>query len=70
MDKTNNRIYREACDDERSLPWAASSALAWLDNWAQHVGRCPDGKVCTCGLDAVRYELRAGLNVLQPETET
>lgn len=45
---------------------ATESALAWLDNWAQHVGNCPDGQVCTCGLDAIRYELRAALEAAEP----
>lgn len=36
---------------------AVLSAKAWLDTWAQHVGTCPDGQVCTCGLDAIRNEV-------------
>lgn len=43
---------------------AAESAKSWLDNWAQHVGTCPDGQVCTCGLDAIRNELIMSLQPL------
>lgn len=44
---------------------AAESAKSWLDNWAQHVGTCPDGQVCTCGLDAVRNDLSLALQPSQ-----
>lgn len=30
---------------------------AWLDSWAQHVGNCKGGYVCTCGLVLARTEL-------------
>lgn len=47
-----------------TLLFATESAKAWLDNWAQHVGTCPDGQVCTCGLDAIRNELAIALQPL------
>ena len=34
---------------------------AWLDSWAQHVGNCKGGYVCTCGLTLARTEARAAL---------
>lgn len=43
---------------------AAESAMSWLNSWAQHVGTCPDGQVCTCGLDAIRQELAVALQPL------
>jgi hypothetical protein len=54
-------IEAQERQDQSELGEAAETALMWLDNWAQHVGRCPDGQVCTCGLDAVRNELRNGI---------
>lgn len=52
---------REAAAEIERLRDAAESAKAWLDNWAQHVGTCPDGQVCTCGLDAIRNEVALSL---------
>lgn len=44
---------------------AAESALAWLERWAMHVGKCPADENCTCGLVAVRHELRAALTEIE-----
>lgn len=34
---------------------------SWLDRWAQHVGSCKGGDICTCGLTRVKYDLRAAI---------
>jgi hypothetical protein len=44
------------------LEEAFSGPAAWLDRWAQHVGNCKGGDVCTCGLTFVRTEAAAALN--------
>ena len=40
---------------------AFSGPAAWLDSWAQHVGNCKGGYVCTCGLTLARTEAAAAL---------
>ena len=40
---------------------AIAGPAAWLDSWAQHVGNCQGGYVCTCGLVRARSELSAAL---------
>jgi hypothetical protein len=30
---------------------------AWLDLWADHIGNCRGGQVCTCGLTLARAEI-------------
>jgi hypothetical protein len=53
---------------EDRLQDAAEYALAWLERWAMHVGKCPADENCTCGLVAVRHELSSALYVLKTET--
>jgi hypothetical protein len=45
---------------------AIAGPAAWLDSWAQHVGNCQGGYVCTCGLVRARSELSA---ILAQETK-
>ena len=40
---------------------AIAGPAAWLDSWAQHVGNCQGGYVCTCGLVRARFELSVAL---------
>jgi hypothetical protein len=40
---------------------AIAGPEAWLDGWAQHVGNCQGGYVCTCGLTRARSELSAAI---------
>ena len=40
---------------------AIAGPAAWLDSWAQHVGNCQGGYICTCGLVRARSELSAAL---------
>jgi hypothetical protein len=40
---------------------AIAGPNAWLDSWAQHVGNCQGGYVCTCGLTRARSELSAAI---------
>jgi hypothetical protein len=40
---------------------AIAGPNAWLDSWAQHVGNCQGGYVCTCGLTLARSELSAAI---------
>lgn len=40
---------------------AIAGPNAWLDSWAQHVGNCQGGYVCTCGLVRARSELSAAI---------
>lgn len=40
---------------------ALTSAAAWLDRWAVHVGFCRGGDCCECGLTAVRSEASLAL---------
>jgi hypothetical protein len=40
---------------------AIAGPEAWLDSWAQHVGNCQGGYVCTCGLTRARSELSAAI---------
>jgi hypothetical protein len=40
-----------------ALAEAIAGPEAWLDSWAQHVGKCKGGYVCTCGLVLARTEL-------------
>lgn len=64
--------WREAwysLDREASqLRDAAKTAEAWLERWAAHVGNCPAGGMCSCGLEAARHELRNVL-VTPPEAD-
>lgn len=53
-------IEAQAAEIER-LQEAIAGPNAWLDSWAQHVGNCQGGYVCTCGLVAARSELSAAL---------
>lgn len=48
----------EALERQRE---AFSGPAAWLDSWAQHVGNCKGGCVCTCGLTLARTEAAATL---------
>ena len=43
------------------LQEAIAGPAAWLDSWAQHVGNCQGGYVCTCGLVRARSELSAAI---------
>jgi hypothetical protein len=45
---------------------AIAGPEAWLDSWAQHVGNCQGGYVCTCGLTLARTELSAALAQVSP----
>lgn len=36
---------------------ALRTADSWLERWAEHVGSCRGGELCTCGLTRVRYEV-------------
>jgi hypothetical protein len=45
---------------------AIAGPEAWLDSWAQHVGNCQGGYVCTCGLTLARTELSAALAQMTP----
>jgi hypothetical protein len=54
-----------AAENER-LTAALDGAEAWLDRWAQHVGVCRGGDLCTCGLSFIRLEARAALK--EPST--
>lgn len=40
---------------------ALESGLYWLERWGAHVGDCQGGDACTCGLVAIRHELRLSL---------
>jgi hypothetical protein len=50
----------QAHADARLLE-AIAGPEAWLDGWAQHVGNCQGGYVCTCGLTRARSELSAAI---------
>lgn len=50
-------------NDHEKLRDAAESALAWLERWAMHVGKCSADENCTCGLVAVRHELALALQL-------
>lgn len=52
------RALDEALERQRE---AFSGPAAWLDSWAQHVGNCKGGYVCTCGLTLARTEAAAAL---------
>lgn len=52
---------RCVCDGCNALRESAESALAWLERWAMHVGKCPADENCTCGLVAIRHELNIAL---------
>jgi hypothetical protein len=55
-----DRIEAQAAEIER-LREAIAGPEAWLDSWAQHVGNCQGGYICTCGLTCARSELSAAL---------
>jgi hypothetical protein len=48
-------------EENARLREAFSGPSAWLDSWAQHVGNCKGGYVCTCGLTLARTEAAAAL---------
>jgi hypothetical protein len=53
---------RDAARAENArLREAIAGPAAWLDSWAQHVGNCQGGYICTCGLVRARSELSAAL---------
>ena len=52
------RALDEALERQRET---FSGPAAWLDSWAQHVGNCKGGYVCTCGLTLARTEAAAAL---------
>ena len=51
----------ELLAENARLREAFSGPAAWLDRWAQHVGNCKGGHVCTCGLTLARTEARTAL---------
>lgn len=51
-----------------SMRDALESCSAWLERWANHVGRCRGGADCTCGLTAMRAEVHAALAKAEPQT--
>jgi hypothetical protein len=60
LDEAADTITALTAEVER-LRAALSGAEAWLDRWAQHVGVCRGGDLCTCGMSAIRFEARAAL---------
>jgi hypothetical protein len=64
IDAAKNRI--EVLEAKlKQLQEEISGPEAWLDNWAQHVGKCQGGYVCTCGLTLARAELSAALKGIE-----
>jgi hypothetical protein len=59
-------IEAQAAEIER-LQEAIAGPNAWLDSWAQHVGNCQGGYVCTCGLTRARSELSAAIAAAKGE---
>ena len=63
--RTERNIARRALDEAQAKVKrqreAFSGPAAWLDSWAQHVGNCKGGYVCTCGLTLARTEAAAAL---------
>jgi hypothetical protein len=55
------RALDAMAEESARLKEAFFGPAAWLDRWAQHVGNCKGGDVCTCGLTFVRTEARAAL---------
>ena len=54
----------ELLERVKRLEEAFSGPAAWLDSWAQHVGNCKGGYVCTCGLTLARTEASRALAAL------
>ena len=54
-------MTRDAIEEAKEL---ISGPAAWLDSWAQHVGNCKGGYICTCGLTAARTEAAAAYATL------
>ena len=55
------RALDAMAEENARLKEAFFGPAAWLDRWAQHVGNCKGGDVCTCGLTFVRTEAHAAL---------
>ncbi len=55
------KTAKERAAEIERLREAIAGPEAWLDSWAQHVGNCQGGYICTCGLTCARSELSAAL---------
>lgn len=60
-DKIRWRDAKALRDENERLREAAETAGAWLERWAVHVGDCPGGGLCSCGLEVARHELTNAL---------
>jgi hypothetical protein len=55
-------IVDEAADRIEKLEAALGGAYSWIDRWAKHVPNCrAPMRPCTCGRDAVMYEISKAL---------